>query len=71
MNDHSHPYPLSVERRLDPTLSLVACGIGLPFTLFYSLLVNHHLYGQAYRQASGVLPGDNQPPQPYPPALPS
>ena len=52
-------------------LGLVACGIGLPFTLFYSLLVNHHLYGQAYRQASGVLPGDNQPPQPYPPALPS
>lgn len=51
-------------------LGLIACGIGLPFTLFYALLVDHHLYGQAYRKAHGALPEYNQPQQPFPPALP-
>ncbi|MDP9373119.1 MAG: DUF4013 domain-containing protein [Chloroflexota bacterium] len=49
-------------------LGILACGIGLPFTVFYALLVNYHLYGQAYRKAQGTLPAYGQPQQPYPPS---
>ncbi len=49
-------------------LGFLACGIGLPFTVFYAYLVNHHLYGQAYRKAQGSLPAYGQPQQPYPPS---
>ncbi len=50
------------------SLGILACGIGLPFTAFYALLVNYHLYGQAYCKAQGTLPAYGQPQQPYPPA---
>lgn len=52
-------------------LGLLACGIGLPFTVFYAYLVNHHLYGQAYRGAMGTPPGYGQPPPSSPRAFPS
>lgn len=51
-------------------LGLLACGLGLPFTLFYAQLVNYHLYGQAHRQTQGALPGYGQPQPPYPRASP-
>lgn len=43
-------------------LGLVACLVGIFFTSFYALLVNHHLYGQAYRQAQGLGPAYGQQP---------
>jgi hypothetical protein len=30
-------------------LGLLACGVGVAFTMFYGMLVNAHSYGQAYR----------------------
>ncbi len=42
-------------------LGLLALGVGLPFTLFYALLVNHHLYGQAHRLARGSPPARSRP----------
>lgn len=33
-------------------LGLLACGVGMLFTLFYAMLVNAHSFGQAYRIVS-------------------
>lgn len=46
---------------------ILLCGIGLPFTLFYSQAVTYHLYGQAHRKTQGVLPGGYGTPQPASP----
>lgn len=51
-------------------LGVIACVIGVFFTIFYAYLVNHHLYGQAYAKAVGIQPGLAQPQQPYPQAFP-
>jgi hypothetical protein len=51
-------------------LGILLCGIGLPFTIFYSQLVTYHLYGQAYRKVQGALPGLGQPQQAYPQSFP-
>jgi hypothetical protein len=51
-------------------LGILACGIGLPFTMFYAAMVNHHLYGQAYLRARGASSVESAPahlaPQPFP-----
>lgn len=51
-------------------LGVIACVIGVFFTIFYAYLVNHHLYGQAYAKAVGIQPGLAQPQQPYPQSFP-
>lgn len=53
-------------------LGIIACFIGAVFTSFYALLVNHHLYGQAYRKARGLSPTviPTQPPYPQPQSHP-
>jgi len=51
-------------------LGVIACFIGVFFTIFYAYLVNHHLYGQAYARAVGTQPGLAQPPQPYQQSFP-
>lgn len=33
------------------SLGLIACGIGIAFTMAYSMAINGHLYGQAYNTA--------------------
>lgn len=43
-------------------LGILVAGIGLPFTVFYALLVTHHLYGQAYRRALGAAAGTSAAP---------
>lgn len=35
-------------------LGLIACGIGVAFTGFYSQVMGYHLYGQAQRNAQGA-----------------
>jgi hypothetical protein len=52
-------------------LGMLACGIGLPFTMFYAGLVNHHLYGQAYLRARGAFPADAPPAHAVPHAFPA
>ena len=49
-------------------LGLIACLVGVFFTTFYALLINHHLHGQVYRKAQGLPPGVAPPPPAYPPA---
>lgn len=63
---------LSIVTSIIGQLGIIACFIGLPFTLFYGYLVNYHLYGQAYRQTQGALPeyGQSQPPYPPSPSFP-
>lgn len=51
-------------------IGLIACGIGLFFTVFYASLVNYHLYGQAYRKAQGMAPSYGQPQPGYPSGYP-
>jgi len=51
-------------------LGVIACVIGVFFTIFYAYLVNHHLYGQAYAKAVGTQPGLAQSQQPYPQSFP-
>jgi hypothetical protein len=51
-------------------LGILLCGIGLPFTLFYSYLVMYHIYGQAYRKTQGAQPGFGQPQPAYPQSFP-
>jgi MFS family permease len=36
------------------SLGLVACGIGVAFTMAYSMAINGHLYGQAYDVATAA-----------------
>jgi hypothetical protein len=62
---------LGIVTELIGGLGLLAFGIGLPFTIFYSELVNHHLYGQAYLQARGAIPADVPPPHPAGHAFPA
>jgi hypothetical protein len=52
-------------------LGMLALGVGLPFTLFYAALVNHHLYGQAYLQARGAFPAEPSPTHAVPHAFPA
>ena len=47
-------------------LGIIAFGVGVFLTAFYAQLVNHHLYGQAYRRAQGDQPAAPSPAGPLP-----
>jgi hypothetical protein len=49
-------------------LGLILCFVGVFFTAFYGVLVQYHLYGQAYRITQGAQPGGYG--QPYNQAQP-
>lgn len=36
------------------SLGIIACGIGVAFTMAYAMAINGHLYGQAYNAAGGT-----------------